>query len=221
MATNSQATAPSSKALWPRVLVIGAILGIVGLVSARVANNPGRVEAVVPSGTTFVGALQATVSTEHSSVGDRVELKTTDPVALDGESTLPVGLVLRGEVTHAAGGGRISGAPELTIRFTRLEIDGEDHAITAEPFRVKGKSDAKESALEIGGGTVVGGVVGAVTGNVVRGAVVGAILGTGVAIATEGDHIVLPVGQKLRVRLSDPVTVSFKPHSAEGTSQKP
>ena len=38
----------------------------------------------------------------------------------------------------------------------------------------------------------------------------GAVLGTGVAVATKGNQIVLPVGQKLRVRLAAPVTVTVK-----------
>ena len=76
---------------------------------------------------------------------------------------------------------------------------------------MKGTSDAKESALEIAGGTAAGAVVGKVTGNVVRGAVVGAALGTGVAVLTKGDQIVLPTGQHLRVRITQAVTVKYSP----------
>jgi hypothetical protein len=206
---------------WPRILVAAAVIGVVGLLSAKVVSNSKKVEVTLAAGTTFIGALQGTVSTEHASVGDRVEIRTTDPIAIDGQSALPAGAVLRGEVTHSEGGGRISGAPELTIRFTNLDVDGGSHAITTEPFTVKGKSDAKESALEIGGGAVVGGVVGAVTGNVVRGAVVGAVLGTGVAVVTEGDDIVLTKGQKLRVRLRDPVTISYRPEATSDDSPTP
>ena len=43
------------------------------------------------------------------------------------------------------------------------------------------------------------------------GAVVGAAIGTGVAVLTKGDQIVLPTGQRLRVRITEPVTVKYSP----------
>ena len=86
---------------------------------------------------------------------------------------------------------------------------------------MRGKSDAAESAAEIGGGAVVGGVIGAVAGSVVKGAVVGAVLGTGVAVATKGNQIVLPAGQRLRVTIVQPVTVNYKPSDSKVAEKKP
>jgi hypothetical protein len=57
---------------------------------------------------------------------------------------------------------------------------------------------------------VVGGVVGAIAGHTVEGVLIGAVLGTGVAVATKGNQIVLPAGQKLRVSVLQPVSVSYK-----------
>lgn len=201
--------------LWPKVIAVAVILGTVSILAATVIRGGGAVEATLPAGTTLVGGLGSTVSTERAEAGDRVEVRTREPKVLSEERTLPEGVVLRGEVTHAKGGGRIAGAPELTIRFTTLEVDGTEYPITAEPFRVRGKDDAKESALMIGGGTVGGAVVGAVAGDALKGAVVGAVLGTGVAVATKGNHIVLPAGQRVRVRLAEPVTVKYTPQAVE------
>lgn len=120
------------------------------------------------------------------------------------------GVVVRGEITHAKGGGRITGAPELTLRFQTMELDGEEYTIVAQPFRVWGKSDAGKSAAQISGGAVVGAVVGAVAGNAAKGAIVGAALGTGGAVATKGGQIVLAARQRLRVRLVEPVTVTYR-----------
>ena len=104
-------------------------------------------------------------------------------------------IVIRGEVSHSKGGGRIAGAPELTLRFREIVVDGRSYDIEADPFRVRGKDDVNESVGEIGGGAVVGGVVGALAGgNALKGAAVGAVLGTGVAVATKGHQIVLPCG---------------------------
>lgn len=195
---------PGSQLPW-KWLVGGLVVVAAGILVAT-SRGTDEVELTIPAGTTIVAALETTVSTGQADVGDRVTLRIAEPVIV-GDLAVPEGGTIGGEVTHAKGGGRIAGAPELTLRFTRLSVNGSDQPFVAEPFRVRGRSDAKESALQIGGGAVAGGVVGAIAGDVVKGAVVGAVIGTGVAIATEGDHIVLPAGQKLRVRVSEPVTV--------------
>jgi len=197
--------------IWTRVAAIAVLLGTVAIIAVALSSGrPGTVDVTIPAGTSLVGALEQTVSTKNAEVGDVVALRTTDPIELDEQHVLPAGALVKGEVTHSKGGGRIAGAPELTIRFTRLEVQGEEHAIRADPFRVKGKDDAAESALTVGGGAVAGAVVGAITGSAERGALIGAVLGTGVAVATEGDHIVLPAGQKVRIRIADPVTVALR-----------
>jgi hypothetical protein len=188
------------------MLLTGLSIAAVGVVVAAVMTGTGKVELTIPTGTRMIAALDQTVSTKSSDVGQRIELTTVDPIRLKDGHVVPEGVTIRGEVTHSKDGGRIAGAPELTLRFTEMEVSGEDYAIRADPFRVRGKSDLGESAAEIGGGAVVGGVIGP-DGASVRGAAVGAVLGTGVAVATDGDDIVLPAGQRLRLRLAESVTV--------------
>ena len=192
-----------------RMLMTVLSVAAVGVVVAAVMTGTGKVEVTVPAGTRMIAALDQTVSTKSSDVGQRIELTTVDPIQLKDGHVLPEGVTIRGEVTHSKDGGRIAGAPELTLRFTEMEVLGEDYPIRADPFRVVGKSDLGESAAEIGGGAVVGGIVGAITGHPVRGAAIGAVIGTGVAVATDGDDIVLPAGQRLRLRLAEPVTVKI------------
>ena len=197
-------------------LVLGAlIVAAVGVVAAAVVSRSGTREGVIPAGTRIVAALRNGVSTERNHAGDRISLTTRAPIELAEGGTVPEGARLEGEVTYAKGGGRIAGAPELTLRFTRIEVDGRGYPLLADPFRVRGKSDALESAAEIGGGAVVGGVIGAVAGSVVKGAVVGAVLGTGVAVATKGNQIYLPAGQRLRITVAQPLTVTYKPAKPE------
>jgi len=192
---------------------IAAGLGVllVGAVAVAVATSSGNkmVEVTIPAGTTIVAALQATISTENGEAGTPIRLETVEALDLGQGLALPAGVEIRGEVTHSKGGGRVAGAPELTLRFNEMSVSGTDHRITAEPFRLRGRNDAAQSAALIGGGGIVGGVVGAVTGaGTAEGAVVGAVLGTGVAIATKGDQLVVGSGQRLRIRLTEPVMVS-------------
>jgi hypothetical protein len=162
----------------------------------------------------LVAELRQEVSTERSRPGNDVELRTVAPIRADRGEEIPAGVVIRGSVSDAKQGGRIAGAPELGLRFTEIEVDGERQAVSAEPFHVTGTNDAGKSAAQIGGGAVAGAILGRIVGGkggTAKGAVVGAALGTGVAVATEGGQLVLPAGQRLRVRLDEPVTVAYRP----------
>lgn len=213
MTSNSSSSSSGSNRNKAIMVGIGALL--LGGVAIAVATGSGgltgsrMVDVTLPAGTTMIGVLQNTVSTENGEAGTPIRLETVEELGLGDGLALPAGVEIRGEVTHSKGGGRVAGAPELTLRFTAMSVNGEDHRISAEPFRLRGRNDAVQSAAMIGGGGVVGGVVGAVTGaGTVEGAVVGAVLGTGVAIATKGDQLVVGSGQKLRIRLTEPVVVS-------------
>ncbi len=170
------------------------------------------------TGTTLVAALQSTIDTGKNHVGDKVTLRTTEETRVNEMTVVPAGATINGEVTHVDPAGRVAGGAELTLRFTELVTpDGKSYPISAEPLRFKGKGDAKESALEVGGGAVAGGIVGGVLGgkkDIGKGAAVGAVVGTGVAVATKGDQIVLPAGKKITVTLSEPVLIAIKPAPA-------
>jgi len=193
-------------------LAVGSlVVAATGLLAAAVVTRTDTREVALPAGTRIVGALEQTISTKRNAVGDRITVTTQGPLEVSENATLPAGISITGEVTHIKGGGRLTGAPEITLRFNRLDIDGREYSVSAVPFRIRGRSSTGETAAEIGGGAVVGGVVGAIAGSAVKGAVIGAVLGTGVAVATEGDQIVLPAGRRLRVQLTEPVTVKYKP----------
>lgn len=167
------------------------------------------------AGTVFVAALQNTIDTGKNKVGERVTLRTLEDVRVNEMTVVPAGATINGEVTHIDPAGRIAGGAELTLRYTELVMpDGKSYPISAAPLRLQGKGDAKESALEIGGGAVAGGIIGGIVGgkdDIGKGAAAGAVVGTGVAVATKGDQIVLPAGQKIRVALDGPVTIVTKP----------
>jgi hypothetical protein len=167
----------------------------------------------LPSGTTMVGTLENTINSGKNQVGDPFRLHTVAAEHVDGATVVPAGSTIRGHVTYVNGAGRVAGGAELTLRFTDLVLpDGTTYPISAAPLRMHGKGDAKESALEIGGGAVAGGILGGIlghgSGDVAKGAAAGAVVGTGVAVATKGDQIVLSPGQRIRVTLDAPVRVT-------------
>src|SRR5262245_56152257 len=108
-----------------RMLIGVAAVAGVGIAGAAIvkAGDNDR-EATLPSGTLIVGTLGQTVSTKNAEPGNVVVITTNAPLKLGEKVTIPAGMELQGQVTYAKGGGRIAGAPELTMRFTRLDVDG-------------------------------------------------------------------------------------------------
>ena len=210
-------------AAWIRGLAAAATLSLVAAVWGCGQNQQNAVaekekSEILGAGTVFVAALQNTIDTGKNKVGDGVTLRTLEDVRVNEVTVVPVGSTIRGEVTHIDPAGRVAGGAELTLRFTELvTADGKSYPISCPPFRLKGKGDAKESAAEIGGGAAAGALVGGLVGgkdDIAKGAAVGAVIGTGVAVATKGDQIVLPAGQKMRVSLDGPVTITVAPSPA-------
>lgn len=211
--SNSKASTPGRRALAFTVLATLALWGA-GCGQQQASADKEKSETLI-AGTAFVAALQNTIDTGKNKVGDKVTLRTVEDVRVNEMTVVPAGSTINGEVTHLDSAGRIGGGAEITLRYTELVMpDGKSYPISATPLRLAGKGDAKESALEIGGGAVAGGIIGGVLGgkdDIGKGAVAGAIVGTGVAVATKGNQIVLPAGQKMRVALDSPVTIVTKP----------
>ncbi len=210
-------------ASWPHRAVLLGALAAVALWGAGCGQQQQAVaekekSETLVAGTHLVGQLQSTIDTGKSKVGDKVALRTQEEVRVNETVVVPAGSTINGEVTHVDPAGRVAGGAELTLRFIELVVpDGKSYSISAAPLRMKGKGDAKESAMEIGGGAVAGGIIGGILGgshDVGKGAAAGAAAGTGVAVATKGDQIVLPAGQKIKVTLDGPVTIVIKPGTA-------
>ena len=176
-------------------------------------SEPTSRTYTVPAGSTITGTLQNTLNSGKNHVGDPFTLHTTLARTVDGVTVIPAGSTVRGHLSYVDGAGRVAGGAKLTLRFDSIKLtDGTTYDISAVPLRLEGKGDAKESALEIGGGAVAGGILGGVlghgSGDVAKGAAVGAAVGTGVAVATKGDQIVLGTGQRVKVTLDAPLKVT-------------
>jgi hypothetical protein len=202
----------ASRGIAAAAAVIAFALVAVGCGQQQAKANKEKIETLA-TGTAFVGALQTTIDTGRNKVGDKVTVRTLEDVRVNEATVVPSGSSIHGEVTHIDPAGRIAGGAELTIRFVELVTpDGRSYAISATPIRMKGKGDAKESAGEIGGGAAAGAIIGGIAGGgsgAAKGALIGGAAGAGVAVATKGDQIVLPAGQKMKVTLDAPVAVTL------------
>lgn len=175
----------------------------------------GRI-AYAPSGQIIPVTLRTSISTQAARAGDLIEAKITQDVPI-GDSLIPAGTEVLGEVTEAKAGGHLTRSGDLQITFNRLRLpDGSQTAITAhivgnigkyaqaggaqsdeikgETMRNKVGSVAFRGLLGAGGGAALGTAVGAIAGGghgAGMGAWSGAAIGGGLGAA---DSLILRKG---------------------------
>ena len=184
---------------------------------AVAAAPPARAAVVrtvtVPDNTVLDVTLNTSHSSEDSRVEERVQGTLASPVVIDNVTAIPAGAKLTGYLTNVKDSGEIKGRAELGLRFTRLQTGSVTYDIETKPMSWVAESTKKEDAVKIGAGAAAGAVIGAITGGK-KGAAIGSAIGAGggtaVVLATEGQDIRLAAGRKLRVSLTNPLTIRSK-----------
>ncbi|NOT28537.1 MAG: hypothetical protein HOP16_20845 [Acidobacteria bacterium] len=168
-------------------------------------------EATVPAGSTLDAQLGTALASDTSSVEQTVEATLTVPLVAEGVTVAPAGSTLVGAVTSVRESGRVRGRAEIAVQFTRLRTDGVTYDIHTEPLRWVAEATKGEDAVKVGIGAAAGAVIGAIAGGG-KGAAVGSAIGAGggsaVVLATKGEEIRLGTGTRLRVELTEPITVT-------------
>lgn len=184
----------------------------------------GRI-AYIPAGMMMPVTVNTALSSGVSRVGDKVEASLAQPIEL-GNSEIPAGSLLLGQVTTSVPGARMSHSGNLGLKFTKLRTpDGVETPITAhivgslgkfqlasgaqsdvfrgETTNQKLKTAAIHGAIGAGSGAVIGTVIGAIAGNgrgAGRGALAGLGLGAGLGVA---ESLLLRKGNNVNVGSGD------------------
>ena len=117
---------------------------------------------------------------------------------------------MTGYLTHVQESAKVKGRAELALRFTRLQTGSVTYDIDTKPLSWRAESTKKDDAIKIGAGAAAGAVIGAIAGGkkgAAIGSAVGAGGGTAVVLATDGQEIRLAAGRKLKVSLTNPLTI--------------
>ena len=161
--------------------------------------------------------LDVTLNTPLASDASRVEAPVrgtlASPVVIDGTTAIPSGATLSGHVTHVDDSDKVKGRAELSFRFTAWRPARSATTSTPGRSHYVAESTKKDDAMKIGAGAAAGAVIGAITGGskgAAIGSAVGAGAGTGVVLATDGKEIRLAEGRKLKVSLTNPLTIRTK-----------
>lgn len=183
-------------------------------VTARDRAPEAVVRAItIPDNTVMDVTLNTALASDSSRVEQTVNGTLDSPVVVDGRTVIPAGSALSGHVTHVDDSDKIKGRAELAFRFTSLSVGSVTYDIDTKPLSYVAEGTKKDDAIKIGVGAAAGAVIGAITGGkkgAAIGTAVGGGAGTGVVLATSGKEIRLAEGRKLKVSLSNPLTIRTK-----------
>lgn len=180
----------------------------------RTIPEPAIVRSItVPDNSVLDVTLNTALASDTSRVEQRVNGTLASPVVVDGVTVIPTGSAVSGHVTNVQESGKVKGRASLGFRFTRLTVDSVTYDIATKPLGYTAEATKKDDAVKIGVGAAAGAVIGAITGGkkgAAIGTAVGAGAGTGVVLATDGKEIRLAEGRKLKVSLTNPLTIRTK-----------
>ncbi|MBX9667630.1 MAG: hypothetical protein K2X93_08440 [Candidatus Obscuribacterales bacterium] len=209
--------------------------GSTGYTPAPRGYRQGRV-AYAPAGLVIPAQLSTSIATQVARPGDMIQAGISQAVIL-GDSQIPAGSVLLGQVTEAKKGGYLGMSGRLEIQFNRLRTpDGTETPIVAHIVGGIGKYDDKDGNGELVGetwkgktvqavgrgavgaglGAALGTAVGAIAGGgrgVGRGAWSGTAIGGGVGVVQsltvrKGKDVNIPSGTPIQIQLDAPSSIA-------------
>lgn len=187
-----------------------------------------------PAGLIIPITLTTSISTQVANVGDLVQAKVSQDVALE-NGVIPANSVVTGQVTDSLPGRFMSRSGLLTFQFTSLQLpDGStipinghlvggigqyaesDGTLRGEGMGTKVEQIGLRSLLGAGGGAALGTAIGAIAGGG-HGAGMGAWSGTAIGgggallegvFLRKGRNVLLRAGTPMRFQLDAPITIT-------------
>lgn len=160
---------------------------------------PAANRFVVEPGTRIPLNLINSVSTKHSSEGDRIYLQTAFPILVNSRVVIPPGSYVAGTITHMKRPGRIKGRGEMFLRFDSLTLpngvtrdfrarigglDGRaNEELDKDEGKIKSEGNKGGDARTVGEATAAGASVGAIAGSAAGHGGMGAGIGAAAGLA--------------------------------------
>ena len=178
--------------------------------AAPAPSRPRFREVTAPANASLSLELLTPLSSETAQVEEPVRARLRQSLMADGDTVLPAGVVLSGNVIDVARAGRVQGRSRLVFRFTEVELNGAREELRTNPVTFEGEASKGEDAAKIGGGAVGGAIIGGILGGgsgAAKGAAIGGAAGTGVVLATRGKDVTLAAGADIATTLATPFFV--------------
>jgi hypothetical protein len=149
----------------------------------------------VPAGKVVTVRLADAVGSKLSQAGQSFGGSLAKAVEVDGQTVIPAGARVSGEVVDAKPLGRFAGGALLQLRLNSIRVNGEEMPVETATFTQTIKGKGKRTAVMAGGGAGLGALIGGLAGGG-KGAAIGAAAGAGAGTAgtafTGNKEIVLP-----------------------------
>lgn len=185
----------------------------------------GRITAV-PAATKFSGTLTSAISTGMNRVGDQVIMNIDQPlIGSDGGVVIPAGSKIVGQVASLEAPGMAGKHASMGINFTEIQtpdnrrfqitasVDTEDGLLRGGTTKGRVGKALGKAAIGAGLGAALGTAMGPLSGGsvgkgAIYGTAVGAAVGAGAAAIGKGEDVVVTTGDKIQVKLDQPLTVT-------------
>ncbi len=171
----------------------------------------GNQGAVVPKGTPIYVRLDQTISSTTAQAGEHFSAVLDEPLEVDGQTVVPQGTKVNGQVVAASESGRLHNAGYLRLTLSSLMLNGKEVAIQTSSIFVKGGSYKNRNLAYIGGGAGGGALLGSLIGGgkgALIGSAIGAAGGTTAAYATGKKEVGFSAERRIGFRLAEPLSIS-------------
>ena len=175
------------------------------------SEQPRTPEVItIPSGKVLTIRLSDAVGSKISQPGQSFGGSLARAVEVNGETVVPAGARVSGEVVDAKPLGRFKGGALLQLRLNSVTINGEQMPVQTATFTQTLKGKGKRTAVMAGGGAGLGALIGGLAGGG-KGAAIGAAAGAGAggtgAAFTGNKEIELPAESAVAFTLKAPLKI--------------
>jgi hypothetical protein len=185
--------------------------------SSQSANNQEQarqprvpVTVTVPTGKVLTVRLAEELGSKISQPGQTFGGTLAKPVEVSGETVIPAGARVEGEVVDAKPLGRFAGGALLQLKLDSVRVNGQPMPVQTATVTETLKGKGKRTGAMVGGGAGLGALIGGLAGGG-KGAAIGAVAGAGAGTAgtafTGNKEIVLPAESAVAFALKEPLKI--------------
>lgn len=164
----------------------------------------------VPAGKVLTITLADAVGSKISQAGQTFSGTLAQPVEVHGETVIPAGAKVEGEVVDAKPLGRFKGGALLELKLDSVHVHGQQMPVQTAMVTQTLKGKGKRTGTLVGGGAGLGALIGGLAGGG-KGALIGAAAGAGAGGAgtafTGNKEILLPAESAVSFTLKEPLKI--------------
>ena len=168
------------------------------------------VTVTIPAGKVLTVRLSDELGSKISQPGQSFGGTLANAVEVNGETVIPAGARVEGEVVDAKPLGRFAGGAVLQLKLDSVRVNGQQMPVQTAMVTQNLKGKGKRTGAMVGGGAGLGALIGGLAGGG-KGALIGAAAGAGAGTAgtafTGNKEIILPAESAVAFALKEPLKV--------------